>query len=81
MKTGTYNYRIRRFDGTFEAYRMPVEILDEHPNTLLVRFLHVHADGRRFGSTSWVKKRSVWVAGGAISLQRRPQISYLPYKD
>ncbi|MDR1182677.1 MAG: hypothetical protein LBL13_11925 [Bacteroidales bacterium] len=82
MRVGLYTYKKRLFDGRFETWKMPVEILDEHTTTFQVKFLHVHADGRGFGTKSWVKKRSVYVAEGARSLQAKENYStYLPYKD
>ncbi|MDR1339394.1 MAG: hypothetical protein LBK58_05005 [Prevotellaceae bacterium] len=82
MRVGVYTYKKRLFDGRFETRKMPVEILDEHPSTFLVRFLHVHADGRGFGTKSWVKKRSIYIAEGAKSLQAKEDYSnYLPYRD
>jgi hypothetical protein len=82
MRAGVYTYQVRRYDGIFEKHKMPVEIIDEHPNTYRIKFLHVHMDGRGFGTTSWVRKRSIYIAEGAKSLQpRRNYNNYLPYKD
>jgi hypothetical protein len=71
MKTGIYTYRIRKIDGSFESHKMPVEIVDEHTTTYLIRFMHTHADGRGFGARSWVKKQNVYIMTGAKSLQQK----------
>jgi hypothetical protein len=81
MKSGIYTYRIRKLDGAYEQHKMPVEILDEHPTTYYVKFLHVHADGRPYGTKSWVRKHHVYIADGAVSLQKKNYYNYLPYKD
>ncbi|MDR0384643.1 MAG: hypothetical protein LBH60_01045 [Prevotellaceae bacterium] len=82
MRAGLYSYSVRKIDGSFEKHKMPVEIIDEHPATYLVRFLHVHADGRAYGTKSWVRKRSVYLADGARLLQAKKNYkNYLPYKD
>jgi hypothetical protein len=80
MRTGVYTYRIRRIDGTYEQYKMPVEILDERQSTFCIKFLHVHADGRGFGSKSWVRKNHVYIIDGTVSLYPR-KMYYQQYKD
>jgi hypothetical protein len=80
MRTGVYTYQIRRFDGSFEQYKMPIEIVAEHPTMYRIKFLHVHADGRGFGTLTWVHKKHVYMAHGAKSLQTKSNY-YLPYKD
>jgi hypothetical protein len=85
-KTGVYSYSIRKFNGTFEQYKMPVEIIDEHETTYYIKFLHVHADGRGFGSKSWVKKIHVYTLEGASSIEKLQTSKsykhiYKPYKD
>ena len=81
MQTGIYSYQRRRFDGSFDRFRMKVEIVEEGEKTCVVRFLEFHADGRAFGSLSRVYKRNLRTTGAAKPHSSERGSSYLPYKD
>ena len=82
MKLGIYHYHVLRrgsFPAQFDSFKMPVKILGESETQFKVEFVHPHKDGRKVGTTTWVKKKHIRITKG----EPKADIASvrLPYKD